>query len=96
MIPNFDAAPAYSNIVFLPVIFISGVFYDVDDAPQFLRDVAQVLPLTHIIDGLSRRDWSPASRSPTTSAHLAVIAAWAAVGIFFAVRGLHLGARSDG
>ena len=51
VIPNFDAAPAYTNIVFLPVIFISGVFYDVDTAPQFLRDIAQVLPLTHIIDG---------------------------------------------
>ena len=34
MIPNFDAAPAYTNIVFLPVIFISGVFYDVDNAPR--------------------------------------------------------------
>ena len=33
VIPNFDAAPAYTNIVFLPVIFISGVFYDVDTAP---------------------------------------------------------------
>ena len=33
VIPNFDAAPAYVNIVFLPVIFISGVFYDVDNAP---------------------------------------------------------------
>ena len=53
VIPNFDAAPAYVNIVFLPVIFISGVFYDVDEAPQFLRDIAQALPLTHVIDGLS-------------------------------------------
>ncbi len=26
VIPNFDAAPAYVNVVFLPVIFISGVF----------------------------------------------------------------------
>ena len=52
VIPNFDAAPAYVNIVFLPVIFISGVFYDVDNAPAFLRDIAQALPLTHIIDGL--------------------------------------------
>src|SRR4051812_24588041 len=25
VIPNFDAAPAYQNIIFLPVIFISGV-----------------------------------------------------------------------
>ena len=27
-IPNFDSAPAYVNAVFLPVIFISGVFFD--------------------------------------------------------------------
>ena len=52
-IPNFDSAPAYVNAVFLPVIFISGVFYDADDAPQFLRDIAEVLPLKHLIDGLS-------------------------------------------
>jgi ABC-2 type transport system permease protein len=52
-IPNFDSAPAYVNAVFLPVIFISGVFYDAEDAPQFLRDIAQVLPLKHLIDGLS-------------------------------------------
>ena len=32
-IPNFDAAPAYVNAAFLPLIFISGVFYEADDAP---------------------------------------------------------------
>ena len=33
LIPNFDSAPAYVNAVFLPMIFISGVFFDADDAP---------------------------------------------------------------
>ena len=32
-IPNFDSAPAYVNAVFLPVIFVSGVFYDAAQAP---------------------------------------------------------------
>ena len=32
-IPNFDAAPAYVNAAFLPLIFISGVFYEAEDAP---------------------------------------------------------------
>ena len=35
-IPNFDSAPAYVNAVFLPVIFISGVFYDADNAVALL------------------------------------------------------------
>jgi ABC-2 type transport system permease protein len=86
VIPNFDAAPAYVNIVFLPVIFISGVFYDVDTAPQFLSDVAQVLPLTHIIDGLSAALVTGAPLSDHLG-DLAVVIAWGLVGAIFAVRG---------
>jgi ABC-2 type transport system permease protein len=86
LIPNFDAAPAYTNIVFLPVIFISGVFYDVDTAPQFLRDIAQVLPLTHMIDGISAALVTGASLADRAG-DLAVVAAWGVVGAMFAVRG---------
>src|SRR3989454_1852698 len=52
-IPNFESTAAYVNAVFLPVIFISGVFYDVKKVPTFLRDLAEALPLKHVIDGLS-------------------------------------------
>jgi ABC-2 type transport system permease protein len=86
VIPNFDAAPAYTNIVFLPVIFISGVFYDVDTAPQFLRDIAQILPLTHVIDGFSAALVTGASLADHAG-DLAVVAAWGVVGTIFAVRG---------
>jgi ABC-2 type transport system permease protein len=86
VIPNFDAAPAYTNIVFLPVIFISGVFYDVDTAPQFLTDIARVLPLTHVIDGFSAAMVTGAPLSDHAG-DLAVVAAWGLVGAFFAVRG---------
>jgi len=86
LIPNFDAAPAYVNIVFLPVIFISGVFYDVANAPRFLHDIAEVLPLVHIIDGLSGALVTGATLSDNLG-DLAVIAAWGAVGAFFAARG---------
>jgi ABC-2 type transport system permease protein len=86
VIPNFDAAPAYTNIVFLPVIFISGVFYDVGRAPQFLRDIAQALPLTHIIDGLSGALVTGRGLADNWSG-LVVVGLWAAIGVFFAVRG---------
>jgi ABC-2 type transport system permease protein len=86
VIPNFDAAPAYVNIVFLPVIFISGVFYDVDEAPQFLRDIAQALPLTHVIDGLSGAMVEGTGLADHLS-DLAVIAVWALAGSVLAVRG---------
>jgi ABC-2 type transport system permease protein len=85
-IPNFDAAPAYTNIVFLPVIFISGVFFDETRAPQFIRDIGQVLPLTHMIDGLSAALVTGAPLSDHLG-DLAVTAAWGLLGAVFAVRG---------
>jgi ABC-2 type transport system permease protein len=86
LIPNFDAAPAYTNLVFLPMIFISGVFYDVDDVPNALRDIAEALPLVHVIDGLSAALVTGASLSDNVG-DLVVIALWTVAGIFFAVRG---------
>lgn len=86
VIPNFDAAPAYVNAVFLPVIFISGVFYDTENAPAAIRQIAQVLPLTHLIDGLSA---ALITAEPISSqwGSVAVVAVWGAFGLFFAVRG---------
>jgi ABC-2 type transport system permease protein len=86
LIPNFDAAPAYVNVVFLPVIFISGVFYDAQDAPQFLRDIAQALPLTHVIDGLSGAMVHGTGVDDHLS-DLLVIGVWAVAGAVLAVRG---------
>jgi ABC-2 type transport system permease protein len=86
LIPNFDSAAAYVNAVFLPVIFISGVFYDADDAPGFLRDLAEVLPLVHLIEGLSGAMVTGSGIGDHGGA-LAVLTAWAAVGVFFAIRG---------
>jgi len=85
-IPNFDSAPAYVNAVFLPVIFISGVFYDADNAPAFLKEIAEVLPLKHLIDGLSGAMVTGEGLADHAGA-LAVLCAWGAFGIVFAIRG---------
>ena len=79
LIPNFDSAPAYVNAVFLPMIFISGVFYDADDAPRFLRGIAEVLPLKHLIDGLSGAMVTGEGVAHQGSA-LLVLAIWTAAG----------------
>jgi ABC-2 type transport system permease protein len=91
-IPNFDSAPAYVNAIFLPVIVISGVFYDAQNAPAFMRDVAQVLPLTHLIDGLSAAMVTGAPFADHLS-DLAVVLAWTALGTLLAVRGFSWEAR---
>jgi ABC-2 type transport system permease protein len=85
-IPNFESTAAYTNAVFLPMIFISGVFYDVKNVPAFLRDIAEALPLKHLIDGLSGAMVSGSGLGENLSA-LAVIALWGIFGVYFAVRG---------
>ena len=91
-IPNFDSAPAYVNAIFLPVIIVSGVFYDADSAPAFMRDIAEVLPLTHLIDGLSAAMVTGGAFGDVLS-DLAVVVIWAALGTVLAVRGFSWEAR---
>lgn len=82
-IPNEEAAPAYTNAVFLPVIFISGVFYSADDLPGVLKAIAEALPLKHLIDGLSE---AIVGGSAHVGPALAVVAGWALAGLVVAVR----------
>jgi ABC-2 type transport system permease protein len=91
-IPNFDSAPAYVNAVFLPVIFISGVFYDEDNAPEFLRWIAEALPLKHLIDGLSGAMVNGEGLVDNAAA-LAVVGVWTVVGCVLAIRGFSWDAR---
>jgi ABC-2 type transport system permease protein len=83
VIPNEDAAPAYTNAVFLPLIFISGVFYSAQDLPEALKVVAETLPLKHLIDGLSEAIVGGGGDVGTAAI---IVAAWAAAGLFLAVR----------
>jgi ABC-2 type transport system permease protein len=82
-IPNEDAAPAYTNAVFLPVIFISGVFYSSDDLPEVLKAIAEALPLKHLIDGLSEAIVGGSGDAGTAAL---VVGGWAVAGIVLAVR----------
>lgn len=93
LIPNFDSAPAFVNVVFLPVIFVSGVFFDADNAPAFLRDIGRTLPLTHVIDGLSGAMVTGATLADNAGS-LAVIALWGLGGAVLAVRGFSWESRN--
>ena len=86
VIPNNESAPAYVNAIFLPLIIISGVFYDAEDVPSFLSGIAQALPLTHLIDGLSGAMVTGVGLGDHLSS-LGVVVAWTVLGVVLAVRG---------
>ena len=71
------------NLVFLPLSFLSGFFYPLDQLPQVFAKVAQVLPTYHF-GQLAWGVMAPAQDvasfgnppSGTTVGHLAVIVGW--------------------
>jgi ABC-2 type transport system permease protein len=85
VIPNFDAAAAYVNAVFLPLIFISGVFYSTKSLPEVFKVIAVALPLKHVIDGLHGAIVTGQGLGDNLTA-LAVVCGWAAAGLFLTVR----------
>ena len=85
-IPNFESTAAYVNAVFLPVVFVSFYVFDSSSAPEFLRTIAEAVPLYPLIDGLSGAMVTGTSLSSDLS-DLGVIAVWAMLGIWLAVRG---------
>jgi ABC-2 type transport system permease protein len=86
VIPNNESAPAYVNAIFLPLIIVSGVFYDAKHVPSFLAGIAQALPLTHLIDGLTGAMVTGVGLGDQLSA-LGVMVAWTVLGAVLAVRG---------
>lgn len=86
LIPNFESAAAYVNAIFLPVIFISGVFYDEQKVPSFLKGIAEALPLKHLIDWLSGAMVNGTGLGHHVAA-LGVLVFWTVLGTLLAVRG---------
>jgi ABC-2 type transport system permease protein len=85
LIPNADAAPAVVNATILPVLFISNVFIQMDDAPGWLDTVSRLLPVRHFADAMMAlyRDGAAAG-VPWTE--LGVVAAWGVIGVLAALR----------
>lgn len=85
VIPTANAAPAVANAFSLPLYFISGLFFPIDQAPEWLQTVAGVFPVAHLSEALFTA-FDPSTRGLGIAlADLAVVAAWGAAGLAIAV-----------
>ena len=89
--PELRVRLAFVNAVFLPMIMLAGVFYDDEDMRRCCA-TSPSSPLKHLIDGLSGAMVDGEGLTQNVTA-LAMLGLWAAVGIFFAVRGFSWEAR---
>ena len=49
---NEQVVPAIANIVVLPMMFLSGIFFSRDNMPGWLHAISNLLPLTYVTDAI--------------------------------------------
>ncbi len=81
--PNYDFFMYYFTLAITPMMLVCGVFFPLDQLPGWLQDVAQALPLTHAV--AVARPLMNGAVAPETIQHLAVLAAFTAVGFYVAL-----------
>jgi ABC-2 type transport system permease protein len=85
-IGSVDSATPTVQAISLPLYFISGVFIPNLDLPPWLQQVARAFPVQHLANGLHHA-FDPAVHGAVVAwTDLAVLAAWAAVGLTVALR----------
>jgi len=77
-----DSADAAANAITFPMMFLSGSFFPLEFMPDFLRQIANVLPLTYLNNGL--RDSMVYGNVSSALFNTSVILG---VGIFFIILG---------
>jgi len=71
-----EQATGVVQVVQMPLMFLSGIFFSFDFMPDFLRSVARLLPLTYLGDGLRQTMVNGTAVAPL-SVDVLVLAGWA-------------------
>lgn len=80
-----ESAPMVANLTMFPVIFLSGVFFPINDAPGWVQDVANILPVAHLVDALTAC-FDPATTGSGFSNDLWSLVLWTGAGVIVAAR----------
>ena len=91
--PNVETAASYSNLITFPMLFLSGVFFDIDSAPGWLAPITKLLPLRYLVDAL-REVMTRGKGLDAIWMDWVVLGATALIGVLIAVRFFRWEARS--
>jgi len=78
-----EGSSAVVNAIYLPMAFISGVFFSTEEMPAFLQAISDVLPLTYFLD-LIRATFVPGEDFAASA--VAAVVVWGLLGLLVAVR----------
>jgi ABC-2 type transport system permease protein len=80
-----DQAAGVVQVVQIPMMFLSGIFFSFEFLPGFLQTVARFLPLTYLADAL-RQEMVHGTQVAPMSIDIAILAGWTIVCLVISAR----------
>jgi ABC-type multidrug transport system permease subunit len=80
-----EAANGIANLVFMPLMMLSGVYFSLDAAPQWLQKTADLLPLTPLLKSL-RAVFNDGAALPSIASSIEIMGVWTVLLFIFATR----------
>jgi ABC-2 type transport system permease protein len=90
-----ETAPAIANLTLFPLAFLSGLFFPIETAPQWVKTIAHVFPLSHLVEAFEGCFSPFTSGSGLALRDLAIVAAWGVGGLLVAIRRFRWEAEGD-
>ncbi len=95
LVRTSEQAMPLAQLTFLPISFISGIWFPLDGAPGWVTTAADVFPLKHIVDAFTGCFLAGTPDAGFAWGDLGVIAAWGVAGLVVATRRLRREASAD-
>jgi ABC-2 type transport system permease protein len=80
-----EAAIPIVNVITMPMMFLSGTFFEVSSMPSFIEPVVKILPLTYLNDGL-RQIMVAGTPSHLMTTDIAIMTGWAVICLAVTIR----------
>jgi ABC-2 type transport system permease protein len=84
MAKTTESASGMANVLFFPMIFLSGVYFSVENMPLFLQPVIAFLPLTHLVYAL-RSVFNEGAALIDVLPQLAILLVWFSACFIFSI-----------
>ena len=88
LVRTADQAIPVAQLTFLPLSFISGIFYPLQGAPDWVVHLAHFFPLVHIVNAFDACFVPQTTVGGWSANDLAAIAVWGVIGLVVAARRL--------
>jgi ABC-2 type transport system permease protein len=86
VVPSASSASAAANAIILPMAFVSNIFIQVDDAPDWIVTIGDIFPLKHFAEAF-QDCFNPTVEAPAFDwPSMGYVALWGVAGLVVALR----------